>query len=93
MELDGAANLPPVCVRTKPHRKDASVYVEWSRNMGTAAAARLESRDCHSSVRMRSARIVGARHIYPESRRAVPVQRKRKPRRQPSPTVKEKVEK
>src|SRR6266446_2305014 len=39
LELDGAADLPAVCVWLKPDRKNAGFHFEWSRNLGTAAAA------------------------------------------------------
>ena len=50
LELDGAADLPAVCVWLKPDRKDAGFHFEWSRNLGTAAAAGIQSRDCHARV-------------------------------------------
>ena len=46
LELDGAADLPPVCVRLKPDREDAGFHFQRSRNVGTAAAAGIESRNC-----------------------------------------------
>src|SRR5205807_304770 len=48
LELDGAADLPPVCVRLKPDREDAGFHFERSRNVGTAAAAGIESRDSNA---------------------------------------------
>jgi hypothetical protein len=39
LELDGAADLPAVCVWVKPDREDAGFHLEWSWNVGTAAAA------------------------------------------------------
>jgi len=54
LELAGAADLPAVCVWPKPDREDAGFHFERSRNLGTAAAAGIESRDCDASVRVRS---------------------------------------
>ena len=48
LELDGAADLPPVCVRLKPDREDAGFHFERSGNLGTAAATGIESRNCHA---------------------------------------------
>ena len=48
LELDGAADLPAVCVWLKPDREDAGFHFERSRNVGTAAAAGIESRDCNA---------------------------------------------
>ena len=50
LELDGAADLPAVCVWLKPDREDAGFHFERSRNLGTAAAAGIESRDCNARV-------------------------------------------
>src|SRR5207253_4511311 len=52
LELDGAADLPAVCVRLKPDWEDAGFHFERSRNLGTAAAAGIESGDCSASVRV-----------------------------------------
>ncbi len=53
LELDGAADLPAVCVWPKPDREDAGFHFERSRNLGTAAAAGIESRDCGARVPMK----------------------------------------
>ena len=45
LELDGPADLPAVCVRSKPDRKDAGFHFQRSRNLGSAAAPGIESRD------------------------------------------------
>src|SRR2546425_2332413 len=43
LELDGAADLPAVCVWLKRDREDAGFHFERSRNVGTTAAAGIES--------------------------------------------------
>jgi len=50
LELDGAADLPAVCVWLKPDREDAGFHFERSRNLGAAAAAGIESRDRNARV-------------------------------------------
>jgi hypothetical protein len=59
--LDGAADLPAVCVRLKPDREDAGFHFQRSRNVGTAAAAGIESRNCNAGVpvKCRSFRLRG----------------------------------
>ena len=52
LELDGATDLSAVCVRPKPDREDAGFHFERSRDLGTAAAAGIESRNCSASVRV-----------------------------------------
>src|SRR6266853_981926 len=53
LELDGAADLPAVCVWLKPNREDAGFHFERSGNVGTAAAAGIESRNCCGRVRVK----------------------------------------
>jgi hypothetical protein len=64
LELDGAADLPAVCVWLKSDRKDAGFHFERSRNLGTATAAGIESRDCNASVRVRFTKIHGSREPF-----------------------------
>jgi len=52
VELDGAAYLSPVCLWAQPHRQNAGVHLERSGHLGTAAAPRIESRNCGSAVRV-----------------------------------------
>ena len=63
LELDGAADLPAVCVWLKPDRKDAGFHLERSGNVGTAAAAGIESRDCDASVPIRHGSSENARGV------------------------------
>ncbi len=46
----GLDRLPAVCVWLKPDRKDAGFHFQRSRNVGTAAAVGIESRDCSAGV-------------------------------------------
>jgi hypothetical protein len=59
LELDGAADLPAVCVWLKPHREDAGFHFERSGNVGTAAASGIESRNCDARVRVKLLAVAG----------------------------------
>ena len=50
LELDGAADLPPICLRLKSDWEDAGFHFKRSRNLGTASATRIESRNCGASL-------------------------------------------
>ena len=51
VELDGAADLPPVCLRLKSPREDAGFHFKRGGNVGSAAATRIEIRNCSASLR------------------------------------------
>jgi hypothetical protein len=53
LELDGATGLPAVCVWLESDREDADLHFERRRNLETAAAAGIESRDSNAGVRVR----------------------------------------
>ena len=50
VELVCAENVSAVCVRVEPDREDAGVYFERGWDLGTAAAAGVESGDCDAGV-------------------------------------------
>ena len=50
VDLDGAPNLSPVRIWTEPDRKDADLYQQRRRNVGTAAAIGIQSGDRAVSV-------------------------------------------
>ncbi len=50
MELDGAADLPAICVWVKQDREDAGFHFEWGGDVGASATAGLESGDCGAGV-------------------------------------------
>ena len=54
MELDCAAYVPAICLRFKPNREDASFHFQRGRNVGTAPASGIESRNCRTSIRIKT---------------------------------------
>src|SRR6266699_2701611 len=50
VDVDGAADLPPICVRSQPGWKDAHLYQQRRWNLGTSAAAGIQLGDCLLSV-------------------------------------------
>jgi hypothetical protein len=48
--LDGAADLPSVCVWLKQDWEDAGIHFQRSRNVGATVAVGIESRDCNASL-------------------------------------------
>ena len=53
----------------EPDREDASVYLERSGNLGTAAEAWIESGDCGAAVRVMSASGAARTHAKQQSER------------------------
>ena len=72
LELDGAQDLPPVRVRFKSNREDAGFHLKRGRNVGTAAAAGIDTGNRDASVRVDSTVVPNSGNVSRQAAEAPP---------------------